>query len=57
MPKKGKAKNTVNKAKHTKLLNRKLNKVKLEKQQNKERLKAIIRKANDLKNEGNNQSN
>lgn len=49
MPKKGKAKNTVNKAKHTKLLNRKLNKVKLEKQQNKERLKAIIKKANELK--------
>ncbi|TYP96470.1 hypothetical protein C7447_10736 [Tenacibaculum adriaticum] len=50
MPKKGKAKNTVNKAKHTKLLNRKLNKVKLEKEQNKARLKAIVKKANELKN-------
>jgi len=50
MPKKGKGKNTVNKAKHTKLLNRKINKAKLEKKQNKERLKAIIKKANELKN-------
>jgi hypothetical protein len=49
MPKKGKAKNTVNKAKHTKLMNRKINKVKLEKKLNKERLKAIIKKANELK--------
>ena len=31
MPKKGKAKNTVNKKKHTKLMNRKINKVKQEK--------------------------
>lgn len=50
MPKKGKAKNTVNKAKHTKLLNRKINKVKLEKEQNKLRLKALIRKINEQKN-------
>lgn len=50
MPKKGKAKNTLNKAKHTKLMNRKINKVKLEKQQNKERLKVIIKKANEQKN-------
>ncbi len=51
MPKKGKgkAKNTNNKAKHTKLMNQKINKVKLEKQLNKERLKAIIKKANELK--------
>ena len=49
MPKKGKAKNTVNKAKYTKLMNRKINKVKLEKQRNKERLKAIIKKANESK--------
>jgi hypothetical protein len=49
MPKKGKAKNTLNKAKHTKLINRKSNKVKLEKQLNKERLKAIIKKMNDEK--------
>jgi hypothetical protein len=47
MPKKGKAKNTVNKAKHTKLMQRKINKVKLEKQLHKERLKAIIKKVND----------
>ncbi len=49
MSKKGKAKNTVNKAKHTKLMNQKINKVKLAKQQNKERLKAIIKKANQQK--------
>ena len=55
MPKKGKgkAKNTANKAKHTKLMNRKINKVKLEKLQNKERLKVIIKKANELKEEQN----
>jgi hypothetical protein len=50
MPKKGKAKNTVNKAKHTKLMQRKINKVKQEKFANKEKLKAIIRKANESKN-------
>jgi hypothetical protein len=49
MPKKGKAKNTLNKAKHTKLMSRKISKVKLEKQLNKERLKAIIKKVNDEK--------
>jgi 5,10-methylene-tetrahydrofolate dehydrogenase/methenyl tetrahydrofolate cyclohydrolase len=49
MAKKGKAKNTLNKAKHTKLMNRKINKVKLEKQLNKERLKAIIKKVNEDK--------
>ena len=51
MSKKGKAKNTLNKAKHTKLMNQKINKVKLQKQQNKERLKAIVKKANDQKNQ------
>lgn len=50
MPKKGKAKNTVNKAKHTKLMGRKINKVKQEKLQQKEKLKAIIKKANEIKN-------
>lgn len=50
MPKKGKAKNTVNKAKHAKLMARKTNKLKLEKQLHKERLKAIIKKANRVKN-------
>jgi hypothetical protein len=49
MPKKGKAKNTLNKAKHTKLMNRKVNKVKLEKQLHKERLKAIMKKVNEDK--------
>jgi hypothetical protein len=49
MPKKGKVKNTLNKAKHTKLMNRKINKVKLEKQLHKERLKAIIKKVNEDK--------
>ncbi|MCH3882422.1 MULTISPECIES: hypothetical protein [Tenacibaculum] len=53
MSKKGKAKNTVNKAKHTKLMNQKINKVKLEKQLNKERLKAIIKKVNDQKSNNN----
>ena len=47
MAKKGKAKNTVNKAKHTRLMKQKENKVKLEKQRNKERLKAIIKKVNE----------
>ena len=53
MPKKGKgkAKNTVNKSKHTKLMNQKISKVKLEKQLNKERLKAIIKKVNEAKTE------
>ena len=53
MPKKGKAKNTVNKAKHTKLMNRKINKVKREKIANNERLRAIIRKVNEEKNKDN----
>lgn len=50
MPKKGKEKNTANKAKHKKLLNRKLKKEKSQKEQNKARLKAIIKKANEVKN-------
>ncbi len=51
MPKKGKgkAKNTANKAKHSKLMARKTNKVALEKVKHKERLKAIIKQVNDLK--------
>ena len=51
MPKKGKgkAKNTVNKAKHKKLMNQKINKVKLEKQLHKEKLKALIKKVNEQK--------
>ena len=46
MAKKGKEKNTVNKAKHSKLLNRKNKKIKIKKSLNKQRLKAIIKKAN-----------
>ena len=45
MAKKGKAKNTVNKAKHTKLLNRKKNKLKKEEALRKERLKTILKKS------------
>ncbi len=45
MAKKGKQKNTVNKAKHTKLLTRKKNKLKKEGTLRKERLKAIIKKS------------
>jgi hypothetical protein len=52
MPKKGKAKNTLNKAKHTKLMHRKINKIKLEKQLHKERLKVLIKKINDKKEDG-----
>ena len=40
-------KNTKNKAKHTKLLNRKINKKKAEDALRKERLKAIIKKAKE----------
>ncbi|WP_198943138.1 hypothetical protein [Polaribacter tangerinus] len=49
MPKKGKEKNTLNKAKHTKLMNRKINKVKLEKKLHKERLKEIVKRVNAQK--------
>ena len=49
MPKKGKAKNTVNKAKHTRLMKQKVNKVKQQKLQNKERLKALVKKINEAK--------
>jgi len=46
MAKKGKEKNTQNKAKHTKLMNRKKNKLKKEKELRAERLKAIVQKMN-----------
>ncbi|WP_432411720.1 hypothetical protein [Rasiella sp. SM2506] len=46
MAKKGKEKNTKNKAKHSKLMGRKKNKLKSETALRKERLKAIIQKAN-----------
>ena len=53
MSKKGKAKNTVNKAKHSKLMRQKTNKVKLEKEQHKARLKELVRKINEEKNKKN----
>ena len=46
MSKQGKAKNGNNKAKHTKLLNQKKNKIREEKLLNKQRLKALIVKSN-----------
>lgn len=49
MSKKGKEKNTRNKAKHTKLIDRKKNKLKKEQATRKERLKEIIKGANDTK--------
>lgn len=49
MAKKGKAKNTLNKAKHAKLMNRKKNKLKKEAELRKERLKNIIRKSQESK--------
>jgi hypothetical protein len=47
MAKTGRPKNTVNKAKHSKLINQKKNKLKEKKLANKERLKAIIRKSQE----------
>jgi hypothetical protein len=49
MSKKGKEKNTKNKAKHTKLMSRKINKLRDEKEQRKMRLKEIIQKAKEAK--------
>ena len=48
MPKQGKEKNTKNKAKHTKLMNRKLNKIRDEKLAHQLRLKAIVKKAQEV---------
>lgn len=45
MAKKGKEKNTKNKAKHSKLMDRKKSKLKKEQQTRKEKLKAIIQNA------------
>jgi hypothetical protein len=47
MAKKGKAKYTVNKAKHTKLIDRKKNKLRKEAASRKERLKAILTKSKE----------
>ncbi len=49
MSKKGKEKNTKNKAKHTKLMSRKINKLRDEKDKRKIRLKEIIQKAKEAK--------
>ena len=47
MTKKVKPKITGNKAMHSKLMNQKISKIKLNKINNKKRLKAIIKKANE----------
>ncbi|SEK43305.1 hypothetical protein SAMN04487910_0516 [Aquimarina amphilecti] len=49
MAKKGREKNTLNKAKHSKLVNRKKNKLRKEKELRVERLKAIVQKVNQSK--------
>lgn len=51
MPKKGKTKNTLNKAKHSKLMGQKIRKVKLEKMEHKAKLKELIKKVNEQKKE------
>jgi len=48
MAKKGREKNTKNKVKHSKLMTRKKNKLKTEKETRKERLKAIVAKSKNL---------
>jgi hypothetical protein len=53
MSKKGKEKNTKNKAKHTKLMNRKLNKLRDEKIQHQLRLKELVKKHHAQKNKRN----
>jgi hypothetical protein len=49
MSKKGKEKNTKNKAKHTKLMTRKLNKLRDEKIAHQHRLKELVKKHNEQK--------
>ena len=46
MPKKGKVKNGNNKAKHSRLMTQKKNKLKREKERNKQRIKELIAKKN-----------
>ncbi len=48
---KGPEKNTKNKALHTKLMNRKKNKLQEEKKARAERLKAVVKKMNEQKGE------
>ena len=47
MAKKGRAKNTVNKAKHSKLMGQKKNKLTAKKLAHQDRLKAIVRKSKE----------
>ncbi|WP_298533318.1 hypothetical protein [uncultured Algibacter sp.] len=49
MAKKGREKNTKNKAKHSRLMDQKKNRKKAEEALRKERLKAIVQKANNEK--------
>ncbi len=49
MAKKGSEKNTVNKATHRKLMNQKKNKLRKSTESTKDRLKAIMKKANESK--------
>lgn len=49
MAKKGKEKNTKNKAKHSKLMDRKKNKLKSEQDARKAKLKTIVQQANRAK--------
>ena len=52
MPKKGVEKNAQNKAKHTKLLMHKKKKLRVQKEAQKARIKAIVDKAKEQKKEG-----
>lgn len=49
MPKKGREKNTANKAKHSKLIAQKKNKIKSKDAERKAKLKAIIEKSKNTK--------
>ncbi|WP_164483827.1 hypothetical protein [Lacinutrix jangbogonensis] len=51
MGKSGSAKNTKNKAKHTKLMDKKRNKLRQEKMARKERLRAIVARSKDSSSE------
>lgn len=48
MPKKGSPKNTKNKAKHSKLMSQKANKLRREKELRAKKLKEIVKKANEV---------
>jgi len=54
MSKKGVEKNAANKAKHSKLLKRKKDKLRMEKEAHKEKLRAIFKKAQQVKEEQSN---